>query len=260
MKNRGAHLFLPAIMAFLWWCEAPACLAQELKTGYYPEGQLRYKGYFADGKPVGELLRYYPEGNVKARMNHRGDTVAVTFYSRSGEYTTIGTYVGRRKTGIWKYAKGDVLLAEEEYRDDKLEGISKRYGKDGEMLEQKCWKNEQPEGEWLLFYENGKLRLQGFYLAGKLEGLLKTYSPEGKLRTKGIYKDNLKEGEWEYYDWEGRLDRKVVYHAGIPEHAEERELEESRKLDSLIHSGGKIPDPAHFTDDPEAYMKLSGME
>ncbi len=260
MKNRGAYLFMLGMIAFLFSGAGLTCRAQELKTGYYPEGQLRYKGYFTNGRPVGELLRYYPEGNIKARMNYRGDTVAVVLYSRSGDYTTTGTYIDRRKTGSWKYAKGEVLLAEESYRDDKLEGMSKRYGKDGGVVEQKCWKNEQPDGEWLLFYENGKLRLQGFYLGGKLEGVLKTYSPEGKLRTQGVYKDNRKEGEWEYYDWEGRLVRKIIYQAGIPEHAEELELEESRKLDSLIHAGGKMLDPARFTDDPEAYMKLSGME
>ena len=40
----------------------------------------------------------------------------------------------------------------------------------------------------------------------------------------------------------------------------EDELEESRQLDVLLSTVKKIPDPAVFADDPEGYMKLTGME
>ena len=47
--------------------------AQELKEGHYPDGKLRYKGYFLNGQPAGEVTHYYPDGKVKAVMNHRGE-------------------------------------------------------------------------------------------------------------------------------------------------------------------------------------------
>lgn len=235
-------------------------VAQELKYGYYPDGKIRYKGYFVEGKPQGELIRYYPEGTVQARLNHQGDTVKAVLYSRNGEYTSTGYYVRQTKNGSWKYAKGNQVLSIEEYRNDLLNGKSVRYGEDGQVLEQKIWKGGQLDGTWSLYYRNGKLRLQAFYLSGKLNGLMNAYSWNGQLKAKGIYKDNLKEGEWIYYDEDGQVLKKQVYHAGIPEHAEQVELEESRKLDALILSGKKIPDPAVFADDPEAYMKLMDSE
>ena len=44
------------------------------------------------------------------------------------------------------------------------------------------------------------------------------------------------------------------------EDAAEEETEESRKLDEMMISGKEIPDPAVFADDPEAYMRLTGMK
>lgn len=234
--------------------------AQELKCGYYPDGKLRYKGYFVNEKPVGELIRYYPEGEVKARMNYRGDTVEAVLYSRNGEYTLMGKFLKRRKFGVWEYRKESQVIACEEYENDLLDGKSVKYDLNGRVLEQKCWKQGKREGEWSLFYDNGQLRFHTFYTADHLNGEMKTYSRNGQLRAKGLYKDNLKEGKWEFYDEEGHLVVQQVYHAGITENAELQELEESRKLDRLIDSGKKIPDPAVFMDDPDAYMRLTGME
>lgn len=236
------------------------CFSQEMKYGYYPDGKVRYKGYFADGKPVGELIRYYPEGAVQAKMNHRGDTVIAVLYSRDGEFTSSGKYFRQKKTGTWEYRKRQAVIAREEFKDDRLCGKSLRYGKENIVLEEKNWEDGKTNGEWKLYYNNGQLRMQAFFIAGALNGMLQSYSRDGKLRTKGIYKDNLKEGEWEFYDETGKLVKKQLYQGGKAENAEEQELEESRELDALIESGRKIADPAVFADDPEAYMKVTGME
>lgn len=64
--------------------------AQELKEGYYPDGKLRYKGYFQNGQPAGEVTHYYPEGQVKAVMNHQEKQIDAVLYSRDGEIKTSG--------------------------------------------------------------------------------------------------------------------------------------------------------------------------
>lgn len=235
-------------------------MGQELKNGYYPDGKIRYQGYFVDGKPVGEFIRYSPEGSVSAKMNYRGDTVEAVLYSRNSEYSSAGKFVRQKKCGLWEYRRGKEVVMREEYDRDLLDGKMCRYGEDERLLEQKFWKQGMADGEWSLFFGNGQLRVQTYFCAGKLNGGLKSYFPEGQLRTKGEYKNNLKEGEWEFYDETGKLLKKQVYHLGIAENAEEQELEESRQLDALIQSGKVIPDPARFADDPEAYMQITGME
>lgn len=233
--------------------------AQELKEGRYPDGKIRYKGYFQDGRPVGEITHYYPDGKVKAVMNHQGVKADAVLYSGDGEYKTSGQYISRKKNGLWEYRKGEQLLLSEEYTDDRLNGTATRYYSTGEVAEIKHWKAGKLSGIWKLFYENGRLRMEVMFADGHLEGKMKAYDFDGRMTAEGTYRNDLKEGVWHFYDPEGKSERSVVYHRGIPENRDEEEAEESRQVDEWANSGKKIPDPALFIDDPENYMKLSNM-
>lgn len=251
------NIFLPLLVILISTFVRQA-YCQELKQGFYPSGKLRYEGIFVNGQPVGELTRYYESGQVQAKLNHRGDTVDAVLYSRNGDYTSSGKYVTHKKWGIWKYFKGERLLGSDEYYDDLLSGESLRYSVEGKIVECKHWHRGKAAGTWILYYQDGQVRMQTFYVDGKLNGLLKSYSREGQMTAKGVYRDDLKEGVWEFYGADGKLIATRVYEHGVPEGKDGMELEESRKLDALIESAGQIPDPALFMDDPEAYMKISG--
>lgn len=241
-----------------WMLLAGICAGQELREGTYPDGRLRYRGYFCGDRPCGEMTRFYPEGQVKAKLVHRGDTTDAVLYSRDGEFTCMGRYVARRKTGRWEYRRGDHLVAAEQYADDRLEGMAVRYFESGRESERKHWTAGQPEGEWVMYYPSGAVRMEARYERGRLHGLLKSYDRDGQLRTEGTYRNDLKEGTWRFYDAGGQLRKEVHYRAGVSDKAEEEELEESRRLDALVESARKIPDPAVFADDPEMYMKVTG--
>ena len=232
----------------------------EWRKGTYPDGTLRYEGYFRAGKPAGEMKRCYPDGQLQARMVYRGDTVEAVLYSRKSDCCMRGKYVGRKKQGIWEYFKNDCLLMKEEYRDQVLNGKTVRFFSTGNPAEEKGWVNGKPEGEWKLYYDNGQLRMIAGLKAGKLDGEVKTYSYQGILRSEGRYRNDRKEGTWVFFDDSGVEVKRKNYRAGISDTAEEDELEESRQLDVLLSTVKKIPDPAVFADDPEGYMKLTGME
>lgn len=248
------------IVCFLvFCCWGVSSWGQEFKTGTYPDGAVRYKGYFLDGKPVGKMVRYYPDGKVQAEMEYRGDTVEATLYSRDGKCISAGKYVNRLKNGVWKFWKGEYLLAEENYRNNVLEGKRLNYFESGKIAGCKTWKDGKPEGEWQLYYENGQLRLQAGYHLGKIDGEVRSYDQKGILRVQGRFRNDRKEGKWEFYDEQGELLKVKIYHNGVAEDAEE-ETEESRRLNDMILSEKEIPDPAVFADDPEAYMRLTGMK
>ena len=233
--------------------------AQELKEGYYPDGKLRYKGYFLNGQPAGEVTHYYPDGKVKAVMNHRGKQAEAVLYSRDGEFKTSGRYMDRKKEGVWEYRKGEKLLLSEEYSGDRLNGAATRYYPTGAVAEVKNWKDGGLSGVWKLFYESGKLRSEVTFSAGKLNGKLRSYNSDGVLVAEGEYRNDLKEGIWQFFYPDGKLERTVIYHAGTAENEEEAIREDSRRIDELMNSGKKFADPALFKDDPEGYMKLSGL-
>ena len=252
------------VLAVLFWgcllLGMPESRGQEAewRKGTYPDGTLRYEGYFRAGKPAGEMKRYYPDGKLQARMVYRGDTVEAVLYSRKSDCSMRGKYVGRKKQGTWEYFKNDCLLMKEEYRDQVLNGKTVRFFSTGNPAEEKGWVNGKPEGEWKLYYDNGQLRMIAGLKAGKLDGEVKTYSYQGILRSEGRYRNDRKEGTWVFFDDSGV--KRKNYRAGISDTAEEDELEESRYLDVLLSTVKKIPDPAVFADDPEGYMKLTGME
>ena len=112
-----------------------------------------------------------------------------------------GEMIGKDRIGKWHY-----------------------YHKDGKniMIEEN-YENAELNGEYKIFYVNGKLTKLAHYKDGLLEGNSKKYSQEevliedlnyiknvlngsaafyeinGNLKQKGVYEDDLKVGVWEFY-------------------------------------------------------------
>lgn len=246
---------------FVWvmLCCGLVSLAQErtLKEGNYPNGKIRYRGYFVNGQPDGKVTHYYPDGKVKAEMNHRGETVDAVLFSKNGDLTTAGAYVNKQKEGEWLYKKGSRVIQKEYYKQNKPDGVSERYNAAGQLIEKKSWKAGRLDGEWKIFYDNGKTRFESYYADGKLHGAVKSYTYEGNLVTEGGYKNDLKEGVWRYYDNKGKLVKERHYKAGISDNQQDDDREENKEIDNILKEGQKIVDPAHFVNEPENYMRIT---
>ena len=65
-------------------CLVAQAQQREWKESYYPDGKLRYKGYFVGKQPVGEVTQYYPSGQMKARLNYDGEEMTAIIYSKNG--------------------------------------------------------------------------------------------------------------------------------------------------------------------------------
>lgn len=232
--------------------------AGEVRKGFYPDGSLRYEGKFENGVPAGKMIRYYPGGQVQAELFHEGERTRAVLYSKDGETSSTGVYVNRRKEGEWVYKKGGRLLVAENYKAGLLDGVMRRYFLSGQLAEEKNWKAGVPDGVWKTYYPEGGIRLEAFYVQGKLEGEMKGYGPDGRVMAEGAYRNAKREGIWRYYDARGQLKRECSYRGGVAEDWDEEELQESRLLDEWISKGEKIVDPAHFTGDPEMYLKIAG--
>lgn len=68
--------------------------------------------------------------------------------------------------------------------------------------------NGKEEGEWLNYWENGRLKDKTTFKNGQLDGAWESYSPESVLKLKGNYKNGYKVGEWTSYFNNGRLKEK----------------------------------------------------
>lgn len=73
------------------------------------------------------------------------------------------------------------------------------------------FKDEERDGAWKAWYENGNLWSEGEYKAGKRNGPGIAYHPNGKKYIEGMYRDDARVGAWKFYDTTGVLIREVNF-------------------------------------------------
>ena len=198
--------------------------AEGRKSGHwkveYSGGTIRYEGDFVDGHPVGPLVRYYENGAVQARMLFEPDGLSsyALLYYRNGKIAAEGRYVNQDKDSIWTYYSefdGTVRIREP-YLEGILEGVARSYYPSGAISEELEWKQNEKNGEWKQFYENGAPRLTGHFEEGKLQGPYEIYYGDGTLKIKGTYVDNRSHGTWSFYDESGKEIYALDYVKGTP--------------------------------------------
>lgn len=194
------------------------------KTGHwrveYPDGGTLYEADFVEGKPVGEMIRYFEKGAVKARMNFEpgSERSRVRLFYENGKPAAYGLYVNQGKDSVWTYYSefdGTVRIRES-YRDGKLDGVSRSYYPNGEISEEVEWKQGVKEGAWNQYYENGAPRLSGHYKNNLMHGTYEVYFPDGTVKISGTYSENRSDGIWYYFDDTGNQIYSLEYVNGTP--------------------------------------------
>ncbi len=159
---------------------------------YFKNGSVEQVGkYNNNGKPEGKWKWFYESGNVRKEDNlkngiHNGNYVEL---SDSGKVIVKGEYVDGEEEGEWIYETGD----EKEigsYESGKREGL---------------WKH----------YTDGTLNFEGNYIEGNPNGDFVYFWPNEKVKEKGKYIMGKKEGDWHIYDSEGIKIITIRYEDGI---------------------------------------------
>jgi antitoxin component YwqK of YwqJK toxin-antitoxin module len=222
--------------------------ARGLKQGpwvkKYPNGNLMYEGTFKDDSPVGLFKRYNEEGILLSELNYsdKKDEVRATFLYPDGTKAAEGTYVARKKEGLWRFysaTQPSYLIGEENYNGDIRNGLSQKYYADSTIAEKVTWDNGNRTGEWLQYYPDGSICLRAEYIAGKLEGLFSYYHPNGKLYYEGNYKDDFRTGDWMVFNYDGSLKQIIAYEEGKPSDPKLAD-QETKFLDQLEENRDKI--------------------
>ncbi len=202
------------------------------KTGHwkvdYPNGKTLYEADFVEGRPVGEIVRYYENGAVKARMIFEpgGGRSQTRLFYRSGKPAAEGWYVKQVKDSVWTYYSefdGSVRIREP-YLDGKLEGVVRSYYPSGEISEEVEWKQNAKDGSWNQYYKNGAPRLSGHFKNGLLQGSYEVYFSNSTIKIRGSYLKNKSHGTWRYYNETGEEIYALEYQNGAPSDREKYEL------------------------------------
>ncbi|MCQ2605708.1 MAG: hypothetical protein MJ204_04095 [Bacteroidales bacterium] len=227
----------------------------------YPNGNIKMEGYFKNNTPVGTLKKYHENGMLKYEMIYDTkdtNSVQVSMYDASGELSAKGAYYAKKKNGLWQYyGEKDKVIMEETYNHGMLDGKSVVYWQtqENQPMEIKNWKDSLKDGEWIWFYEDGKIRQKAKYKEDKLDGEFKVFFSDGLCHIDGKYSENVRDGLWQYFKEDGSLQIRIEYNKGKIVNEDEYERMETKMIDEeILGQEGKHVDPQDYLDNPEAYI------
>ncbi|MBO4778151.1 MAG: toxin-antitoxin system YwqK family antitoxin [Bacteroidales bacterium] len=227
----------------------------------YQNGNVQFEGYFKNNVPVGQFKKYHENGQLKYDMFYDtkdANRVTVTMYDIAGELSAKGEYYAKKKNGTWQYyGSNNQVIMEENYNHGMLDGKSTVFWQSNptQPMEIKYWKDSLKHGDWMWFYEDGKVRQKTHYIENKLNGEFLVFFSDGTQHIKGAYKNDLRDGLWEYFNEDGSSKIKIDYKDGKIVNEDEFEKAQTKLInEEYIEQEGKHIDPQDFLDNPEAYI------
>jgi antitoxin component YwqK of YwqJK toxin-antitoxin module len=205
---------------------------------YSKSDVLQYKGQFREDKPIGTFTYYYPEGQIKATVEHHpdGQHSRAFFYFENKILMTEGFYLNQKKDSTWvNYNAQGLVLGVESFKNDKLNGRKVIYYLEGQIETEKLnplsismYKNDTLNGDYKELFSTGRLKLIGKYENGKRVVEWKEYYPNGNIYKVFRYKNDLIHGWSTSYNNDGEENGKFLYQYG--EKLSGKDLENFLKL------------------------------
>ena len=154
---------------------------------YYPSGSLNESFYLnKDEKRQGPYTAYYENGVIKEESIYDSGILngIRKLYFESGALEIEETYdkKGNQNGPYTVYFPSGVVQLEKTYHQNMIKGEIKVYYPSGKIKEEVSMDNNQENGPFTEFYENGTIHWKGEYLNGDNEfGLLEEFDSTGVL-------------------------------------------------------------------------------
>lgn len=190
---------------------------QRTKETKYPDGVIKSRQEYKNGKLNGTSTWYYPNGNKELEVNYKNE-------QPDGLYTR------------WYHNGNKELL--ETFSEGKKNGASRKWDLNGKLVEELNYRDDSLHGEYLLYYDNGNVRIEGYFDMGlydstwtyyhstglkvgegiydKGTGVQRAFFPDGKVRQTVEYRNNKRNGYEVIYNKEGVVVKKILYKNDIP--------------------------------------------
>jgi antitoxin component YwqK of YwqJK toxin-antitoxin module len=192
---------------------------QGLWRVYDESGNLKYSGQYENGVPTGSFTYYYPEGKIKAVLNHldSGNVVYAKNYFPAGHVMAEGKYIDQKKDSTWLYySESDgSLSSEEHYNNTVKDGVWKTYYPEGQVAEEIIYRNGLKEGPWVQYFTDGKVKMKTTYINDEIEGQYLIYHLNGMVEVSGAYLNSKKNGTWVFYNEIGLMEKREEYKDGL---------------------------------------------
>lgn len=255
MRHRFSLIMFFLIIPYLAFAQHDTIFNQtdkrNLKQGYwkktYPNGNLMYKAFFVNDKPVGELVRYYESGQIRAKMNYdqKSEKARTELYYENGNLAATGNYLNALKDSIWTYYSfySKTITARESWSKGVRHGMMISYFENGDISEKLEWNNNRKSGIWEQYFKGNVLKMKAHYENNKLEGEFVVYTIKSTPYIRGNYVNNLREGKWIFYDETGNVQQELNYRAGVAAESEKLNAEQQEFFRNIDEAQGKYKEP-----------------
>lgn len=179
---------------------------------FYPDSTLRAEGIFIDGEKSGEWKYYYHNGQVEQRgvfEQGKQQGLWVWFYDNGRKQIEENYFKGVENGSYKEYDTDGKVIVTGTYFDGLKAG--KWMEEIGDMHEEGEYRNGQKVGEWVSFFDNGKMAFKGNFNAGYPDGQHNFYYANGQLREVQNYAGGVRHGDWKKYLENGELYFTITY-------------------------------------------------
>lgn len=207
------------------------------EINYYPNGEISDKWIYKNDSLSGYYASYFLNGNIYAQgwyeqKNRVGEwnyyfsdtTKSKIFYYIDGKLHGKQKYFdGNNKIySIETYHLGDLIKTEyfdttqalyETIYEDSIYGnkeVIVHFSNGNPSKKYDCV-NGILHGNFLSYYPDKTLNVEGHFINGNRENKWTWYHPNGKISSKGTYYQGQRHGAWEYYSFEGNLTQRRNY-------------------------------------------------
>lgn len=170
---------------------------------YEDSDQLRYRGEFQNGVPVGTFTYWHGNGKRMSVIDYRGTTGVgyATMFSYDGWKMAEGLFRGQEKDSVWTYyGPGGQMVSRETWVDGAKNGQEKTFYHDGKVAEVVNWSHGLREGLWIRKYNDGEMRARGTYQNDTLHGDIMYFDQNGRPEWVGTYVHGVKDGVWTTFE------------------------------------------------------------
>jgi len=191
---------------------------------YYPDGKLKAEGDYKNGKQVGEWKFYYPGGKLEqdGKFTNTGKFQGTwKWYYESDQLMREEEYDNGLKDGMHtEYDENGKIVEEGEYIKDLEDGPW--FTTIGDYLERGTYRDGLKNGKWVSYHlisTNAKtdsiLSFSGSFVEDNPDGKHIYYWDNGKVKDEGFYLMGKKEGDWIKYEYDGTLFLVITYRNGM---------------------------------------------
>lgn len=225
---------------------------------HYPNGQVRFRGFFIDDVEQGTFTHYHRNGRIMSVLNYDetgGSTVEM--FWESGNRAAKGAYNSdRERVGLWElFYKDGRLLQTINYKNGKADGNVVMYypGTNVKLLD--CnYKDAKLNGEYRKYFNSGLKMEVGNYKDGLKHGYYTYYNADGFKHAEGEYTHGRRTGDWIKYE-RGEIQDTVEYINGRPENYDELMQEWFDREQWAKENQHKFRNPHDYFDNPYEFFR-----